>query len=400
MGMESIIIFGSGQVGYDALMFFGSENVYGFCDNDPALSGKEKYGKPVLCFEKLRSSHQDAVVMIAAAGHAAYDIAAQCEENGISDYLLYRFLREVYPNYDGMQMLRYISEPLSRAEIRKAIYYKRSEELKGQLEYFKRHADIKHMKPAIGKLRYQQEQCVQTSSSFIKKVEKLNIKPFLYGGNLLGYVRHGGFIPWDDDVDFALIRGEYERLKEYCKKNIYSVTEWYKKTDVGEKKILPELERYYWYLWHDHFSVVEVREDSYIVGMDFFPLEYYVDHYSFTELMLLKEQMRREVVCKNSEEEKVEFVNHALEENKENTAGESDQIYYGLDNMELQHRYHKGCFIPKNVVFPLKQVLWEGELFWVPNDAEEFLTYEFENPWSFPNDVGIPLHLNISQEEM
>lgn len=34
------------------------------------------------------------------------------------------------------------------------------------------------------------------------------------------------------------------------------------------------------------------------------------------------------------------------------------------------------------------------------NTAEEFLTYEFEDPWSFPNDVGIPRHLNISQEEI
>ena len=45
---------------------------------------------------------------------------------------------------------------------------------------------------------------------------KCDIHYTIIAGTLLGAVRHGGFIPWDDDADVALLRSEYERFKKAC----------------------------------------------------------------------------------------------------------------------------------------------------------------------------------------
>lgn len=59
-------------------------------------------------------------------------------------------------------------------------------------------------------LKQVQSVVLNIANCFSSFCEEHNLRYYLGFGSLLGAVRHGGFVPWDDDMDFLMPREDYE----------------------------------------------------------------------------------------------------------------------------------------------------------------------------------------------
>ncbi|MDZ5038441.1 LicD family protein, partial [Clostridium perfringens] len=50
--------------------------------------------------------------------------------------------------------------------------------------------------------------------------KKNNIKYYLTWGSALGAIRHGGFIPWDDDIDISMTWDDYKKFEEIAQSEL------------------------------------------------------------------------------------------------------------------------------------------------------------------------------------
>lgn len=78
-------------------------------------------------------------------------------------------------------------------------------------------------------VREVQKKILETMKFIDKLCREHGIVYYIMGGTALGAVRHGGFIPWDDDLDIFMTPDQYEKFKNVfneCKSELFVLQEW------------------------------------------------------------------------------------------------------------------------------------------------------------------------------
>ena len=118
-------------------------------------------------------------------------------------------------------------------------------------------------------------------SEFAKVCDKHGLRYYALGGTLLGAVRHNGFIPWDDDLDLAMPRPDYEKfttladselpkhLRFFTWKNMPGFPMMFGKVQETRECVVLELEK----------KLGRVLSNG--IYIDIFPLDGYTDKNKF-----------------------------------------------------------------------------------------------------------------------
>ena len=115
-----------------------------------------------------------------------------------------------------------------------------------------------------------QKELVEMLRWFDNFCRENKLKYFSIGGTLLGSVRHKGFIPWDDDVDIAMPRKDYNKLKSIMKDKIFSHYTLETPESLAEDYCYP-----YCKLYDINTTLIENYKKPLIRGifLDIFPLD-------------------------------------------------------------------------------------------------------------------------------
>ena len=133
--------------------------------------------------------------------------------------------------------------------------------------------------------------------TFIKICEENSLRYFLAGGTAIGAIRHNGFIPWDDDIDVAMPRTDYDKFisisKDVLPDNLF----------LQNHNSDPE--------YHQGFSKLRNSKTTYIetpsrfleinhgIFIDIFPIDGVPENPLMKELLFTRSKIVKVLLCRN-----------------------------------------------------------------------------------------------------
>ena len=126
--------------------------------------------------------------------------------------------------------------------------------------------------PELLSLKEMQQVYLELLKEFDSICGEHDLRYDLAGGSLLGAVRHGGFIPWDDDIDVCMPRPDYLRLLELKERGGLKLPEG---RDVISHRDRTFARHFGRYIRHDVRRLSDTAEDQDCpyIGMDIFPID-------------------------------------------------------------------------------------------------------------------------------
>jgi lipopolysaccharide cholinephosphotransferase len=231
-------------------------------------------------------------------------------------------------------------------------------------------------------LRTYQLALLEVLRQFDRLCRKRGIAYWMDGGTLLGAVRHGGFIPWDDDVDVAMPRADYERFLaiahelpegleiESDTRNFGWRRPWIKVLHLGS------------FAW----QAVPFGQEAVGFFLDVFPVDLAgkkVRHSRFVRgLCWLFERNYRRNASRKGRRVKDWLAAQAVKGWRAycRWLNPPSHVYYGLDSNFL----HCGPGVPAESVFPLQELEFENLRLFAPKDPHPYLEALYGNYWLLP----------------
>ncbi len=226
-----------------------------------------------------------------------------------------------------------------------------------------------------------QHRLIEMLAVFQEFTKEHGLTFFLVGGSALGAYRHEGFIPWDDDVDIAMMRSDFEKMEAYMAARDNQIGEFV--YSPVESHIIPEAPIGYLYdtthieKGYENTAKIDIHpidgvpENGFLRKVQMISsLIYYLSEYRHPVKNKGKKiRTISKVIIKITPDFMFRFY---MRVTKKLMTSWSDRDSKNICSLFGVAGYHQEI-MPRNYLMPLKESAFSGETFLVPGDTHNYL---------------------------